>query len=59
MDDDDFMKSTAAPAIGIILFFLLCGGCRSVKEEYNLLHKCDKTAYKSIDIKEIIKKDFC
>ena len=57
--DDDFMKSTVAPIIGIALFFLLCGGCVSVKEEYNLLHECDNITYKSIDIKEIIKKDFC
>jgi hypothetical protein len=57
--DDDFLKSTVAPIVGIILFFLFCGGCVSVEEEYNLLYECDKLTYKSIDIKDIIKKDTC
>ncbi len=59
--DDDFMKSTVAPIIGIILFFFLCGGCSTNKtdSEHKLLYYEDNYATKNIDIKEIIKKDTC
>jgi len=66
MDDDDFVKYTVAPIIGIVLFLLLFGGCTSNNNEmdeqqnfYELLHIGDNHAMKNIDIKEIIKKDFC
>ena len=66
MDDDDFIKYTVAPVIGIILFFILFSGCTSsinkANEEqrfHELLHTGDNHVMKNIDIKEIIKKDFC
>jgi hypothetical protein len=66
MDDDDFIKYTVAPMIGIILFLILFGGCVSSTKKANeeqrfheLLHVGDNYAMKNIDIKEILKKDFC
>lgn len=59
--DEEVFGATIAPIIGIVLFFLLCGGCSTNKQEteYQLLHYQDNHVKKEIDIKEILKKDFC
>ena len=59
--DEEVFGATIAPIIGVILFFILCGGCSTNKEEteYELLHIEDYHAKKNIDIKDIIKKDIC
>ena len=61
--DDDFLKYTVAPIIGVLFF----SGCaiNQEKDKYEplyyeeLLHYEDYYATKNIDIKEIIKKDTC
>lgn len=59
--DEDFIKYTVAPIIGVLFFILFFNGCtvNSNKIEYELLHYQDNHVKKEIDIKEILKKDFC
>ena len=59
--DEDFVRYTIAPIIGLALFFLLLGGCATKKDEgkYELLYYEDNYATKNVDIKEITKKDTC
>jgi len=59
--DEEFMKYTIAPIVGVLFFLLFFSGCATNKEEteYELLHIEDYHAKKNIDIKDIIKKDTC
>jgi len=59
--DEDFVRYTIAPIIGLALFFLLLGGCATNKDKgkYELLYYEDNYATKNVDIKEITKKDTC
>jgi hypothetical protein len=59
MDED--IKYVIAPIIGVLFFLLFLNGCvtDSNKTKHELLHYQDNYVMKNIDIKEIIKKDFC
>ena len=65
--DEEFMKYTIAPIIGVLFFLLFFSGCATNQEKgkneplyyEELLHYEDYHATKNIDIKEIIKKDVC
>jgi len=59
--DDDFLKYTIAPIIGVLFFILFFSGCATNqnKGEHELLYYEDNYARKNIDIKDIIKKDTC
>ena len=59
MDEDSNMT---IPIVGVILFFLLCGGCSSLKFEERdnyLLYQNEWIATKDIKTEDILKKDTC
>jgi hypothetical protein len=59
MDED---TDRLIPIVGIILFFLLCGGCSSLKfeqQDNHLLHQNEWIATKDIKTEDIFKKDTC
>jgi len=59
--EDESIIAVLVPIIGVVIFLCLFGGCSTNKQEteYQLLHYQDNHVKKELDIKEILKKDFC
>tara|TARA_Y100000310_G_C20226392_1_gene598128 strand:+ start:41 stop:226 length:186 start_codon:yes stop_codon:yes gene_type:complete len=61
------MEGNLTPVlIGLILYFLLCGGCTSpetqeydLQENNHLLYEHERYVFKNIKIEDILKKDNC
>jgi hypothetical protein len=65
MDKDSYTNRLTIPILGVIIYFLLCGGCKAVKPQEddfkydNLLYDNTWFASKGIKIEDILKKDTC